>query len=77
MPDLTGQVTLITGAAGGIGSAIARAFVAEGSSVILVDTNLNKLATLADDIKFNYEAANVLTFQADVTKGADSTSTIS
>lgn len=43
MPDLTGQVTLLTGAAGGIGSAIAKAFVAEGSSVVLVDTHVTKL----------------------------------
>jgi 3-oxoacyl-[acyl-carrier protein] reductase len=36
MSDLTGQVALVTGAAGGIGSAIARAFVAEGAGVGLV-----------------------------------------
>jgi NAD(P)-dependent dehydrogenase (short-subunit alcohol dehydrogenase family) len=39
MPELTGQVALITGAAGGIGSVMASKFVAEGSSVVLVDTS--------------------------------------
>src|SRR5690606_27597632 len=37
MDRLTGKVALVTGAARGIGAAIARAFVAEGARVLLTD----------------------------------------
>jgi 3(or 17)beta-hydroxysteroid dehydrogenase len=37
MPRLEGKVALVTGAARGIGEAIARAFIAEGATVILTD----------------------------------------
>ena len=37
--DLAGQVAFITGAAGGIGSAMARAFAAAGAGVAVVDIN--------------------------------------
>lgn len=71
MPDLTGQVTFITGAAGGIGSAIVQAFVVEGSSVVLVDTNVTKLEAISEAIKRQNKHANVLVAQADVTKSVE------
>jgi NAD(P)-dependent dehydrogenase (short-subunit alcohol dehydrogenase family) len=37
--DLAGRVAFITGAAGGIGSAMARAFAANGAAVAVVDVN--------------------------------------
>lgn len=37
MPRLTGKIAIITGAARGIGAAVARAFVAEGATVFLTD----------------------------------------
>ena len=37
MGQLAGQVALITGATGGIGSAIARLFAQEGAAVIVAD----------------------------------------
>ena len=39
MPRLSGKLCVITGAARGIGAAIAQAFVAEGATVILTDSN--------------------------------------
>lgn len=41
-----GKSVLITGAAGGIGSAIARAFKAQGADLALADINLQKLQAL-------------------------------
>lgn len=71
MPELAGQVTLITGAAGGIGSVIATKFAAEGSSVVLVDTNSAQFETIGERIKTHYKDAPVLIIQADVTKAPE------
>ena len=37
--DLSGRVAFITGAAGGIGSALAAAFAANGAAVVVADIN--------------------------------------
>ena len=47
---LTGQVVVITGAAGRIGSAVARAIVAEGGQVVLVDMDESRLTALCADL---------------------------
>ena len=44
---LEGRVVLITGAAGGIGQALAAAFDAQGATLVLVDRNADSLADLA------------------------------
>jgi len=44
--ELNDHVAFITGAAGGIGSAIARLFAAEGAAVALVDQNLEAITEL-------------------------------
>lgn len=49
MTRFTGKVAIVTGAAGGIGEAYARALAAEGASVVIADVDETKgLATAAD-----------------------------
>jgi len=49
--ELIGKVVCITGAAGGIGSAIARAFVGAGSNLALLDLNEEGLSRLANELR--------------------------
>jgi len=50
MFDLTGKAALVTGASGGIGSAIARAMAARGATVALSGTRTDRLQAIADEI---------------------------
>jgi 3-oxoacyl-[acyl-carrier protein] reductase len=50
MFDLTGKTALVTGASGGIGEQIARAFHAQGAHVVLSGTREAVLETLADSL---------------------------
>jgi len=50
MFDLTGKCALVTGASGGIGSAIARALHAQGATVCLHGTRREVLETLAGEL---------------------------
>jgi 3-oxoacyl-[acyl-carrier protein] reductase len=50
MFDLTGKTALVTGATGGLGSAIARAFHAQGASVVLSGTREAVLQGLAAEL---------------------------
>jgi NAD(P)-dependent dehydrogenase (short-subunit alcohol dehydrogenase family) len=50
MLQLQGHVAVITGAAGGIGSAIAKRFAGEGSSVALLDKDTKRLKAVAKEI---------------------------
>ena len=50
MFDLTGKTALVTGASGGIGGAIARAFHAQGAVVVLSGTRREALAALAGEL---------------------------
>ena len=50
MFDLTGKTALITGASGGIGSAVAKALAAQGATVALSGTREDALKAVAADI---------------------------
>jgi len=49
-PDLDGRIALVTGAAGGIGQPLVRAFVEAGARVALCDTSKEVLLRLQDEL---------------------------
>jgi len=67
--DLKGKVALITGAAGGIGAAVAKAFLEQGSKLALVDISADGLAKLAADLRA--PSGQVITCVADTSKEED------
>ena len=50
MFDLTGKAALVTGASGGIGSAIAKSLHAQGAQIVLSGTRLDALKALKDEL---------------------------
>ena len=60
---LNGKVTIITGASGGIGKSVAQKILGEGSKVVLVSRNKNKLKKTVEELDKNdnliYVAADV------------------
>jgi NAD(P)-dependent dehydrogenase (short-subunit alcohol dehydrogenase family) len=66
MARLDGRVAIVTGGAGGIGAAIARAFAAEGARVCIADLDEAKARAAAQDI--GHDALGV---PCDVTREAD------
>jgi len=59
MARLAGKVAVITGATGGIGSAAARLFAAEGAQLMLVDLAADRLEALAEETGGARYAADV------------------
>ena len=49
------NAVLITGASGGIGSALCRQFAGGGFNIVLVSRNKQKLASLADELERNFK----------------------
>ena len=68
-PDLADKVVLITGGAAGLGAAAARAFLAEGSKVAIVDISADALAGTVADLGAN--PGRLVSMTADVSKEDD------
>lgn len=59
MPRLTDKTAIITGAARGIGAAIARAYIDEGATVIVTDINVEAGSALAQHIGATFHRLDV------------------
>jgi sorbitol-6-phosphate 2-dehydrogenase len=68
---LEGKVAIVTGAAQGLGEAIAKRLADEGASVMVADMNYPKARQVADEIIKNSGENKALAFQVDVTKSDD------
>ena len=66
--QLRGRVVVVTGASGGIGSAIARQFAAEGARLVL---HYHRGRSRIAELKSELRAAEVLALRADLTREAD------
>lgn len=65
--EFSRRIVLVTGAAGGIGRAIAAAFVEAGAMVVLSDIDLKKTQGLVDEINQKAGEANATAVAMDVT----------
>jgi 3-oxoacyl-[acyl-carrier protein] reductase len=66
---LEGKRAVVTGAAQGIGAAIARAFVLEGARVVLVDTRADRMVGVAEELA--QIDSSVCSLVADITTPSD------
>ena len=71
---LAGKVVLITGAAGGIGSAIARAVTAESATVLLCDINVEGARRLAD--RLTREGRSAAAYALDISRPPEISSVV-
>jgi NAD(P)-dependent dehydrogenase (short-subunit alcohol dehydrogenase family) len=69
MKEFKGKVAVVTGAASGIGRAMAERFAAEGMKVVLADIEQGTLAETEAELKA--KSATVLAVPTDVSKGED------
>jgi NAD(P)-dependent dehydrogenase (short-subunit alcohol dehydrogenase family) len=65
---LAGRIALVTGGAGGIGTAIARRFLAEGACVVLADIDQASLAATTETLGKSFGKDNVRGVPMDVTR---------
>ncbi|MFA5399032.1 MAG: SDR family oxidoreductase [Dehalococcoidia bacterium] len=66
MYDFLNRIVIITGASGGIGTALTKEMDRRGANLVLADINLNGLKSLASDLK-----SDPLIVQCDITDRAD------
>ena len=64
-PELAGKVVLVTGASGGLGSAIARAFATEGAKLVL---HFHRHRAAVAELQRELSLAETLAVQADLSK---------
>ena len=70
------KVTIITGASGGIGSFTSKKLLEEGSKVVLVGRNKDKLRKILDELDKNFNDNNILSITADVSHESEVLSVI-
>ncbi len=75
MPDLDGRVTLVTGAGGGIGRAVACDFGRSGARVIVTDASLPGVEETADELR--RLGSDAVVRKMDVTSEAEVCATVS
>jgi hypothetical protein len=63
--DLKDKTTVVTGAAGGIGAALARRFHAAGANVVVADRDAERLATVAEELN-SLRAGSAIAVTADI-----------
>lgn len=68
---LEGRIALVTGAAGGIGSAVARRLLATGACVMLTDRDAAAVQGVADQLAGRHGADRVRVAACDVTRESD------
>ncbi|WP_322904263.1 bifunctional aldolase/short-chain dehydrogenase [Paenibacillus campi] len=68
--EFSRQIAVITGGAGGIGSATARRLVSEGAHVVLADLNVEGAQKVADELNASFGAGRALAVHMDVTNEA-------
>lgn len=66
MPDLSGKITVVTGANSGIGYETARAFAEEGATVVMACRNLEKASAAAQSILDDAPAADLSVIPLDL-----------
>ena len=64
--DLSERVIVVTGAAGGIGSAVVRALLSDGASVVAADVSQTSLSVLVQDLETVGRSERLLDVEADV-----------
>ena len=67
---LEGQIALVTGGAGGIGSAVARRLLAEGACVVITDIDPEALESATAELAQRHGRDRVRAFRSDVTDEA-------